>query len=79
MDEVGLDGSQRLVLHEDGVGLVPLGAHQRPEPRLLRELRRRLRREVHLVCRNCGCGRMSLSEARKPARALAKEAATGLP
>ena len=54
VDEVCLDGGQSFVLDQNGVGLIPLCAHEGAEPRLLSELRRRLRREVHLICRDCG-------------------------
>lgn len=49
MDQVGLDAGQRLPLNQDGEGLVFLRSHQTAEPRLLRELRRGVRREVHLL------------------------------
>ena len=46
MDEVGLDGIERLVSHHDEVTLVPIdAAHQSAEPRTLRQVRRRLGRD----------------------------------
>lgn len=37
MDEVSLDSSQSLVLDQNGIGLIPLSAHEGAKPRLLGE------------------------------------------
>lgn len=58
VDQVGLDAGQRLPLNQDGEGLVFLRGHQTTEPRLLGELRRGIRREVHLRAHTQTTGRV---------------------
>lgn len=53
MNEVSFHSGQRLALHQNRECFVPFGGHQRAEPRLLGQLRRRLRRQVNLLRARC--------------------------